>query len=55
MDYEEAMNWAYSDGGIDASVNYMTFGVAACYRATYSKLVSVNYEWSNSVSVFSGS
>jgi len=52
MDYEEAFDWAYHDGGVDANVSYMTFGAAGCYRATYSTLVSVEYDWANTTSVF---
>jgi hypothetical protein len=52
MDYAAAMDHAYSDGGIDAGVSMMSFGVASCYRASYSKLVSVEHQWANSASVF---
>jgi hypothetical protein len=53
MDYIDAMNYAYSDGGIDAAVSSLSFGVASCYRATYAKLVSVNHAWSDNTGVFS--
>jgi len=52
MDYVSALDWAYSDGGIDANVSNMQFGVASCYRATYSKLVSVTHEHSNDASIY---
>jgi hypothetical protein len=53
MDYVAAMDFAYaSPGTVDPSVSMMSFGVASCYRATYSSLVSVVHQWSDNPNIF---
>jgi hypothetical protein len=41
LSYLDAMTYAYSSGGVEASVSGLTFGAAQVYRASYATLKSV--------------
>lgn len=50
MTFAAAMTFAYEAGECEPSVTHMTFGVASCYRATYTTLKSVTSTWANTAS-----